>query len=119
MENITIEQKIKQIIASRLKDQSKIDSLDLHTPLLSLGIDFGLILQTGCDDLLNLLFDRDVFHRYSSFVGAAAGTTGKRGYWPRRADKWNAKRPGSWGCTGRSRPAAHPAPPRGQARRPG
>ena len=45
MENITIEQKIKQIIASRLKDQSKIDSLDLHTPLLSLGIDSILALS--------------------------------------------------------------------------
>lgn len=45
MENITIEQKIKEIIASRLKDQSKIDSLDLHTPLLSLGIDSILALS--------------------------------------------------------------------------
>lgn len=45
MENITIEQKIKEIIASRLKDQSKIVSLDLHTPLLSLGIDSILALS--------------------------------------------------------------------------
>lgn len=45
MENITIEEKVKQIIASRLKDQAKIDALDVHTPLLSLGIDSILALS--------------------------------------------------------------------------
>ena len=45
MEQITIEEKIRQIIASRLKDQSKIDALELHTPLLSLGIDSILALS--------------------------------------------------------------------------
>ena len=45
MENITIEEKVKQIIASRLKDQAKIDALDMHTPLLSLGIDSILALS--------------------------------------------------------------------------
>ena len=45
MEQLTIEEKIRQIIASRLKDQSKIDALELHTPLLSLGIDSILALS--------------------------------------------------------------------------
>ena len=45
MEKNTIEEKVRQIIVSRLKDQTKIDSLDVHTPLLSLGIDSILALS--------------------------------------------------------------------------
>ena len=40
-----IEEKVKEIIVSRMKDQSKIDSLDNHTPLLTLGIDSILALS--------------------------------------------------------------------------
>ena len=39
MEINTIEEKVKQIITSRMKDQAKIDALQYDTPLLSLGID--------------------------------------------------------------------------------
>lgn len=40
-----IEEKIKQIITSRMKDQSKIEKLAYDTPLLSLGIDSILALS--------------------------------------------------------------------------
>lgn len=40
-----IEEKVKEIIVSRMKDQSKIDALDNHTPLLTLGIDSILALS--------------------------------------------------------------------------
>ncbi len=40
-----IEEKVKKIIVSRMKDQSKIDSLTYRTPLLSLGIDSILALS--------------------------------------------------------------------------
>lgn len=40
-----IEEKIKKIITSRMKDQSKIEKLTYDTPLLSLGIDSILALS--------------------------------------------------------------------------
>jgi len=40
-----IEEKIKEIVSSRLKDKEKIESLDYDTPLLSLGIDSILALS--------------------------------------------------------------------------
>ncbi|MFZ5351500.1 MAG: phosphopantetheine-binding protein [Bacillota bacterium] len=40
-----IEEKIKSIIVSRLKDKEKIAMLDYETPLLSLGIDSILALS--------------------------------------------------------------------------
>ena len=45
MEINTIEEKVKQIITSRMKDQAKIDALQYDTPLLSLGIDSILALS--------------------------------------------------------------------------
>ncbi len=45
MGNITIEEKVKEIIASRMKDKSKIEKLNYDTPLLSLGIDSILALS--------------------------------------------------------------------------
>lgn len=45
METNTIEEKVKQIITSRMKDQAKIDALQYDTPLLSLGIDSILALS--------------------------------------------------------------------------
>lgn len=45
MEINKIEEKVKQIIASRMKDQAKIDALQYDTPLLSLGIDSILALS--------------------------------------------------------------------------
>ena len=41
----SIEEKVKEIIASRMKDQSKIASLTYNTPLLTLGIDSILALS--------------------------------------------------------------------------
>ncbi|SCY95939.1 acyl carrier protein [Alkaliphilus peptidifermentans] len=43
--NYDIEEKIKKIVASRLKDKEKIEGLDYDTPLLSLGIDSILALS--------------------------------------------------------------------------
>lgn len=40
-----IEEKIKKIITSRMKDQNKIEKLTYDTPLLSLGIDSILALS--------------------------------------------------------------------------
>ncbi|MBC8542756.1 MAG: acyl carrier protein [Clostridia bacterium] len=45
MEINKIEEKVKQIITSRMKDQAKIDALQYDTPLLSLGIDSILALS--------------------------------------------------------------------------
>lgn len=45
MNNMTIEEKVKEIITSRMKDQSKIERLTNETPLLSLGIDSILALS--------------------------------------------------------------------------
>lgn len=46
MDNLqTIEEKIKQLIISRLKDEEKIKSLNADTPLLTLGIDSILALS--------------------------------------------------------------------------
>lgn len=45
MSNITIEEKVKEIIASRMKDKSKLEKLNYDTPLLSLGIDSILALS--------------------------------------------------------------------------
>lgn len=39
MNNQMVEEKIKKIIASRLKDEEKIATLNYETPLLTLGID--------------------------------------------------------------------------------
>lgn len=39
------EEKIKEIIISRLKDEDKVNSLTYETPLLSLGIDSILALS--------------------------------------------------------------------------
>lgn len=41
---MTIEEKV-EIVVSRRKDQFKIEKLDVHTPLLSLGIDSILALS--------------------------------------------------------------------------
>ena len=41
----TIEEKVKEIIASRMKDQTKIEKLEYDTPLLTLGIDSILALS--------------------------------------------------------------------------
>ena len=41
----SIEERVKEIIVSRMKEQSKIALLDYHTPLLSLGIDSILALS--------------------------------------------------------------------------
>ncbi len=41
----TVEEKIKEIIASRMKDASKLKTLTYTTPLLSLGIDSILALS--------------------------------------------------------------------------
>lgn len=40
-----VEERIKKILTSRLKDQNKINSLEYETPLLSLGIDSILALS--------------------------------------------------------------------------
>lgn len=45
MNNITIEEKVKEIIVSRMKDKSKIEKMAYDTPLLSLGIDSILALS--------------------------------------------------------------------------
>ena len=45
MNNITIEEKVKEIIISRIKDQAKIEKLTYDTPLLTLGIDSILALS--------------------------------------------------------------------------
>ena len=45
MEINKIEEKVKQIITSRMKDQAKIDAFQYDTPLLSLGIDSILALS--------------------------------------------------------------------------
>lgn len=45
MEKKNIEECVKNIIASRMKDQEKIDKLNYDTPLLSLGIDSILALS--------------------------------------------------------------------------
>ena len=45
MEINKIEEKVKHIITSRMKDQAKIDALQYDTPLLSLGIDSILALS--------------------------------------------------------------------------
>lgn len=45
MKNITIEEKVKEIIVSRMKDKSKIEKMTYDTPLLSLGIDSILALS--------------------------------------------------------------------------
>ena len=45
MDKKNIEECIKNIIASRMKEQSKIDQLEYDTPLLSLGIDSILALS--------------------------------------------------------------------------
>lgn len=42
---MSIEEKIKAIIASRMKDQNKVKQLAYDTPLLSLGIDSILALS--------------------------------------------------------------------------
>lgn len=43
--SLTYEDKIREIIASRLKDQKQIEMLDNSTPLVSLGIDSILALS--------------------------------------------------------------------------
>ncbi|WP_432409059.1 acyl carrier protein [Wukongibacter sp. M2B1] len=43
--NYDIEEKIKKIVSSRLKNKEKIESLDYDTQLLSLGIDSILALS--------------------------------------------------------------------------
>jgi acyl carrier protein len=45
MNNITIEEKVKEIIVSRMKDKTKIEKLSYDTPLLTLGIDSILALS--------------------------------------------------------------------------
>jgi len=45
MGNISIEEKVKEIISSRMRDQSKIEKLTYDTPLLQLGIDSILALS--------------------------------------------------------------------------
>lgn len=45
MDKKNIEESVKNIIASRMKDQEKIDKLSYETPLLSLGIDSILALS--------------------------------------------------------------------------
>lgn len=42
---VTIQESVKAIIVSRLKDKEKIEKLDYATPLLSLGIDSILALS--------------------------------------------------------------------------
>lgn len=42
---MNVEEKIKEIVISRLKDQEKIETLTYETPLLSLGIDSILALS--------------------------------------------------------------------------
>lgn len=44
-ESRNIEEKVKSIISSRLKDPEKIKGLELDTPLLTLGIDSILALS--------------------------------------------------------------------------
>ena len=43
--SLQIEEKIKEIIISRMKDKTKIENLTYDTPLLSLGIDSILALS--------------------------------------------------------------------------
>ena len=45
MQKVTVEEKVKQIIASRMKDKSKAEALEYDTPLLTLGIDSILALS--------------------------------------------------------------------------
>lgn len=45
MDKKNIEESVKNIIASRMKDQKKIDKLSYDTPLLSLGIDSIMALS--------------------------------------------------------------------------
>jgi acyl carrier protein len=44
-ENLQVEEKVKTIISSRLKDKEKVRNLTYETPLLSLGIDSILALS--------------------------------------------------------------------------
>lgn len=43
--SIKIEEKVKEIIVSRMKDKARVDGLQYDTPLLSLGIDSILALS--------------------------------------------------------------------------
>ncbi|MEF2965933.1 phosphopantetheine-binding protein [Paenibacillus sp. M1] len=43
--SVDVEETIKQIIVSRLRDEEKIESLNYETPLLALGIDSILALS--------------------------------------------------------------------------
>ena len=45
MQNNTVEERVKEIIASRMKDKSKAEALAYDTPLLALGIDSILALS--------------------------------------------------------------------------
>lgn len=45
MKNNQVEEKIKEIIASRMKDKTKAENIAYDTPLLSLGIDSILALS--------------------------------------------------------------------------
>jgi acyl carrier protein len=54
-----VKEKIKGIIASRLKDQQKIRTLEYDTPLLSLGIDsiLALSILVEMEDEFNVEID--------------------------------------------------------------
>lgn len=45
MNNVSVEEKVKEIIVSRMRDKDKIANLNYDTPLLSLGIDSILALS--------------------------------------------------------------------------
>lgn len=81
MEDIkTVEEQIKEIIVSRLRNQEKIQSLTYETPMLTLGIDSILALSILVE--LEEVFDieindadlnMDKIRNISSFAGLVRG----------------------------------------------
>lgn len=59
MSNLSVEEKVKEIIVSRMKDQSKIEKVSYETPLLSLGIDsiFALSILVEIEDVYDIEID--------------------------------------------------------------
>ena len=59
MSNLSEEEKVKEIIVSRMKDQSKIEKVSYETPLLSLGIDsiFALSILVEIEDVYDIEID--------------------------------------------------------------